>query len=155
MSKKIGPNMSHRSSWAIFRLLLLFSMYMSHFIEVFSYLANPLPEASECLKSCLGQNRKFKKKIEENHLFHHINGKMRKMEIPPKWGGYYSSCPQIFWRPCLPIYLMVLLAVLLVDKSMYDIGLIHPKSSAAQKNPLLIAQQCSSALLSSSNNRVS
>ena len=50
---------------------------------------------------------------------------------------------------------MVLLAVLLVDKSMYDIGLIHPKSSAAQKNPLLIAQQCGSALLSSSNNRVS
>ena len=54
----------------------------------------------------------------------------------------------------LSIYLMVLLAVLLVDKSMYDIGLIHPKSSAAQKNPLLIAQ-CGSALLSSSNNRVS
>ena len=40
----------------------------------------------------------------------------------------------------LSTYLMVLLAVLLVDKSMYDIGLIHPKSSAAQKNPLLIAQ---------------
>ena len=54
----------------------------------------------------------------------------------------------------LSTYLMVLQAVLLVDKStMYDIGLIHRKSSAAQKNPLLIAQ-CSSALLSSSNNRV-
>ena len=55
----------------------------------------------------------------------------------------------------LSSYLMVLLAVLLVDKSMYDIGLIHPKSSAAQKNPLLIAQCSTSALLSSSNNRVS
>ena len=70
-----------------------------------------------------------------------------------RWRLLFPLFPDILTS--LSIYLMVLLAVLLVDKSMYDIGLIHPKSSAAQKNPLLIAQHCSSALLSSSNNRVS
>ena len=70
-----------------------------------------------------------------------------------RWGILFLMPPDILTS--LSTFLMVLLAVLLVDKSMYDIGLIHPKSSAAQKNPLLIAQQCGSALLSSSNNRVS
>ena len=144
--------MSHRSSWGIFRLLLLFSVYMSHFIEVFSYLADPLPRASECLKSSLGQNRKFKRICGKSFFSSHQWKKWKFHQTELRWVIFLMS-PDI--RTSLSAFLMVLLAVLLVDKSMYDIGLIHPKSSAAQKNPLLIAQQCGSALLSSSNNRVS
>ena len=146
--------MSHRSSWGIFRLLLLFSMYMNHFIEVFSYLADPLPRASECLKSSLGQNRKFKRICGKSFFFITSMLKWKKWKFHQtelRWVIFLMS-PDI--RTSLSAFLMVLLAVLLVDKSMYDIGLIHPKSSAAQKNPLLIAQ-CGSALLSSSNNKVS
>ena len=125
--------MSHRSSWGTFRLLLLFNMYMSHFIEVFSYLANPLPGASECLKSCLEPKSQIQTKLRKIFYF-------RSMVKWEKWKFHQNEVGTIIifiMSPdiltSLSSYLMVLLAVLLVDKSMYDIGLIHPKSSAAQK----------------------